>query len=130
MTRKINFIIPIIFFLLLSSLFFSSTAHAQLSGITYVCNRGAPGECTFADLIEAVKALVNWGTIFALQFSVVVLAWAGFKYMISGDNASERREANRLLTNVVKGIILIICAWVIVRLIITALGVTVPTFMS
>lgn len=128
-----KFILFLFLFFVLVSPFFVS---AQDTGITYVCPTRVvngvtvSGECTFNDLVLAVQRVVNWGTVFALQFSVIVLAYAGFKYMISGDNPSERKEANRLLTNVVKGIALIIGAWLMVRLIITALGVTAPTFLG
>ena len=103
-------------------------AQAGKSGITWECN--PPGNCTFGDLINAVKTVVNWGTIFALQFSVVVIAYAGFKYMISGEKADERAKANKMLRSVVIGIIFIMAAWLIVTLIIRALGVTAPTFLN
>lgn len=125
-TKFILFLFLFLFCVLISPFLVS----AQGTGITYVCTGGAPGECTFDDLIRAVQRVVNWGTVFALQFSVIVLAYAGFKYMTSGDNPGERKEANRLLTNVVKGIALIIGAWLMVRLIITALGVRADTFLG
>ncbi len=92
-------------------------------GIVYVCTSGAPGDCRFEDLITAVKKVLNWGTIFALQFSVVVIAWAGFTYMTAGDSAGGRAKANKMLKFVVIGIIFIIAAWLIVTLILNALGV-------
>ncbi len=88
------------------------------TGITYEC---VDGNCDFNDLIAAVRKVTNWGTLFALQFSVVVIAYAGFKYMISGDNASERAAANKMLISVVKGIVFILAAWLIVHLIVSSL---------
>ena len=106
-------------------------APAGASGITWECN--SPGQCTFGDLINAVKTVVKWGTIFALEFSVVVFAYAGFKYMISGEKADERAKANKMLRSVVIGIIFILAAWLVVTLIISALGVDkkgVPIFLK
>ena len=104
------------------------------TGITYDCaveNSGrAQGECTFQDLILAVQKVVKWVTIFALEFSVVVIAWAGFKYMTSGDNASKRKEANDMLVKVGWGIAYILAAWLIVTLVLKGLQVTVPTFLG
>ncbi len=104
------------------------------TGITYDCaaeNAGrAQGECTFSDLIIAVKKVVDWGTLFAIEFSVVVIAWAGFNYMISGENASKRREANEMLRKVAFGIAFILAAWLIVTLIAKGLGVKVPIFLG
>lgn len=94
-------------------------SRGDIFGLTYECTSGGAraGECNFDDLIAATLYLVNWATGFALGFSVFVIAYAGFKYMISGDNASERKAANKMLSKVAIGIALIICAWLIVRLI-------------
>ncbi len=91
------------------------------TGIVYECDHGTDGECNFADLVAAVRKVINWGTIFALQFSVVVIAWAGFRYMKSGDNAGERTKANEMLRKVVIGIFFILTAWVIVTLVMNVL---------
>ena len=88
------------------------------TGITYQCQNG---ECDFNDLILATKKVVDFGTTFALEFSVVVLAYAGFKYMQSGDKPAERTEANKMLTKVVVGIVVILAAWLAVHLITTSL---------
>lgn len=92
------------------------------TGIVYNCTSSTPGDCTWDDLINAVRFLINWATIFAIQFSVVVIAYAGFKYMLSGDNQGERTKANGMLFSVLKGMIFILLAWVIVRLILSGLG--------
>lgn len=101
-----------------------SPAETGGTGITYVCNHGTPGECNFNDLVAAIKKVVNWGTLFAIQFCIVVIAWAGFNYMISGDNAGARTKANKALWNVVIGMIFILAAWLIVTLILRVLGAT------
>lgn len=92
------------------------------TGITYECNRSAPGECRFEDLISAVQKVLNWGRNFALMFSVIVIAYAGFDFMVSGDKSSKREDAKKRLGKVALGIIFILAAWLIVTLILTALG--------
>src|SRR3989344_8657377 len=64
------------------------------TGITYECvdSKGLPGNCDFNDLIAATKKAVNYVVPIALSFTVVVIAWAGFLYMKSGDNPSERTK--------------------------------------
>ncbi len=88
-------------------------------GIVYECNHpNKPvGECDFNDLILAVKKVVNWLIVFTLEFSVVIIAYAGFNYMVSGDNPGKRTEANKMLTKVVIGIFFVLAAWLIVTLI-------------
>ena len=97
------------------------------TGVTYDCaieNSGrAQGECTFQDLIAAAQKVINKIIPLTLGFSVVVIAYAGYLYMISGDNANKRKEANEMLRKVVIGIVFILAAWLIVSLILSALGV-------
>ena len=95
------------------------------TGITYECGDGlTAGNCSFEDLIAATKRLTDFGTVFALEFSVVVIAWAGFKYMISGDNPGERKKANEMFQKVGLGILFILAAWLIISLILNGLKVT------
>jgi hypothetical protein len=92
------------------------------SGLTYECfNDGNYGNCTFDDVIKATKNVVDTIIPIVLGFTVVVIAYAGFKYMISGDNAGARSEANKMLRNVAIGIFFILAAWLIVTLIARAL---------
>ena len=93
-----------------------------ISGMTYICNHGGDnGNCDFADVIAAILNLVNVGVKIALSLSVIVLAWAGYNYMVSGSNPSKRSDANKMLWKVVVGIVLILAAWLIVNLITSAL---------
>lgn len=93
------------------------------TGITYECQRPGPGgrtiygDCGYGDLIEAVKRVIDWVIVFTLGFSVVVIAYAGFNYMISGDNPGKRAEANKMLWKVVVGIFFVLAAWLIVNLV-------------
>jgi hypothetical protein len=93
-------------------------SHAQLA---QECAGNQPGECTFDDLIRTVIRLTNWGTMFALGFSVVVIAWAGFKYLTSEGNPGKIKEANGMFLKVLQGIVIILIAWTLVKLITTAL---------
>ncbi len=110
-----------IFVLFLSPLFVS--AQTKGTGIVYVCNQGQAneGDCTFNDLLAAVRKVINQGTIIALGFSVVVIAYAGYRYMISGSNPGERTKANKMLQSVAIGIFFVLAAWLIVNLITTSL---------
>lgn len=97
------------------------------TGITYECSRPGPngttiyGDCTFDDLIEAVKKFFKIAIPIALGFSVVVIAYVGFEYMQSGGNPGARAKANGRLVKVGIGIFFMLAAWVIVNLILNAL---------
>lgn len=93
------------------------------TGITYECKNG---DCDFNDLIKATQRVVKFGVQFALSFSVVVIAYAGYLYMISGANPTKRGEANKMLQKVAIGIFFILAAWFIVSLILNSLKVETP----
>ena len=132
-TKKINKILAVT--ILLAPVLFPVFTYAQnntppttpvKTGITYDCANEtgrAPGDCNFQDLVRATKRVVDFGVVFTLEFSVIVIAYAGFKYMISGDNPGERKKANEMLRKVAIGIGFILAAWLIVTLILNALGV-------
>ena len=134
-TKKTGKLIGTFFLIVLLAVpFFAYSAESDASkneetGITYECASVGPdgkeiiGNCDFQDLLNAVKKVMDYAVGFTLFFSVVVIAWAGFKYMISGDNSGERKKANDMLLSVVKGIVFILAAWLIVSLILRALGV-------
>ncbi len=82
------------------------------------------GNCTYADLIAAVKKVINWGTLFALSFTVVVLAWAGFQYMMSQGNPGKLQKVHKMFWTVAEGIFWILTAWLIVHFILVALAST------
>lgn len=123
--KKINGLITTIF--LPFFIFMPIFAHALEAspvdgvgtGITYACedSRGVPGNCDFNDLVAAAKKFTDYIAGFALMFSVVVIAYAGFKFMISGDVPKARTEARKMLMSVLMGIGFILIAWLIVSLI-------------
>lgn len=121
LTLTFLFVLPVISF----AQFEVNPTPSPGTGITYDCaveNPGRPaGECDFYDLVKATKHVINFATQFALAISVVWIAFAGSKYMMSGDNPGKRKEANAMLLNIVKGIVLILGAWLIVHLITSTL---------
>lgn len=92
------------------------------TGLTYECKKivngtDVYGECDYSDLILAVKKFFKVATPLALAFSVVVIAYAGFLYMKSGNNASQRTKANEMFIKIAWGVFFMLGAWVIVTLI-------------
>ena len=127
MTKTIintSFVLKIILalFILLSPLFVFAQSSPS-TGIVYECVTagGTYGNCSFNDLILATQRVTRYLVIFTLQFSVVVIAWAGYLYMMSGENPGKRKEANTMLTKVAIGIFFILAAYLVVTLIANAL---------
>ena len=87
----------------------------QQSGVEVPCD-------SFSQLITAVKNITNFAVVnIALPFSVIIIAYAGFIYIKSGDNAGERKKANDMFVKVLWGIFWVLAAWVVVNLIMTTL---------
>lgn len=108
--------IIVLFFLAFPILAFAQTP------IAYECINGTVyGNCSFGDLVIATQRITKWLVFFTLQFSVVVIIYAGFNYLISGDKPAKRAEANRMLSMVAIGIFFVMAAWLIVNLISTTL---------
>jgi hypothetical protein len=98
------------------------------TGITYECvdKDGTPGNCDFHDLLTATQKAVKYAVQITLGLCVLVIAYAGWLYMISGANPSKRTEANLMLKKVAIGIFFILAAWFIVSMILNALKVDSP----
>jgi hypothetical protein len=97
------------------------------SGISYTCtgtdaNGNPTYDCeTFADLIAAIKNVLNFATTIALSFSVVVIVYAGWLYLTSGGNPTQISRAHKMFGKVAWGIVWILAAWLIINLIMTTL---------
>jgi hypothetical protein len=79
------------------------------------------GNCTWSDLIQAINKIVGYAIMFALSFSVVVLAWNGFEIMMAGDNAGKRSSARKRMGNWAIGVAWMLGAWLVITLITNAL---------
>lgn len=94
----------------------------NLNRLIYECGTGdTAGNCNFDDMIAASKQFVNWGTTFALEFTVAIIAYIGYNYMISVDNPKAKSEAKAMLIKTLLGIAWILGAWLVVTLIANAL---------
>ncbi len=103
-------------------------SYAAASNLIWECGTG-DGNCTWdGDVIPAVKNATNYLTALGIGFSVAVLAYAGFRLMISQGNQGEITKAKEMMYKVVIGMFFIVAAWAIVTLVLSGLGVTTVTF--
>lgn len=72
------------------------------------------GDCTFNNLIDLVKAVINQLIIYSTLITTGVLAYAGFKLMTSGGNPKAKEDAKAMLTKVIWGYVWILIAWLVV----------------
>lgn len=78
-------------------------------------------DCEFNDLLRLVKGVTGKLFTYGMIFSSIIFAYAGFLYLTSQDNPGNRSRANGIMKNVAIGIALMVCAWAMVSLFLTAL---------
>jgi hypothetical protein len=82
-------------------------------------------DCTFEDAMATVKHIIDWMLYkMTLYISVLALVWAGWLYITSAGNPGKRSEANKMMWSILKGVLIMFCAWLIVNTILTVLGYT------
>jgi hypothetical protein len=99
-------------FLVLISLFFATNAEAAFGPILR-CQNIATG-CTFTDFVIILNTAVDYIVYIVSIIMTIMFARAGFLYMTSGDNAANREKAKNSIKNVLIGIVIVLCAWVLV----------------
>lgn len=82
---------------------------------------GVTKECTFQDLIAVANGIINALFFAVVIISPVLIVIAGYRYIISSDQPTERARANGQLKNLVIGLVIIACAYAIVKLVLNVL---------
>jgi hypothetical protein len=72
------------------------------------------GECTICDAQVLLLKLLDFFIIFMMIFVMGVGIYAGVKLVTDGANTSVYSAVRKLLTNVVVGVGIVLCAWLIV----------------
>ncbi|MFP4022848.1 MAG: pilin [Candidatus Paceibacterota bacterium] len=78
-------------------------------------------DCNFCHFIQLGQNLIEFLVIVAIPLAAIAFAWAGFTYMTSGGNQQKVAQAHGIFTKVAIGLVLVLGAYLIVDLIITAL---------
>lgn len=85
---------------------------------------GEEPPCNFGYIIVLAQNVIEF-LIFKLAapLAALVIAWAGFLYVTSAANPGQREKAKKILTNVVLGFVIALAAWLIVKTLLSSLGV-------
>ena len=86
------------------------------------CNGTPTDPCRFEDFMALVQRMINFILILMLPICAIIFAYIGFLFLTSGGNSETKSKAKGILMNVVKGIILVLAAWLIVKTIVVSLG--------
>ena len=89
--------------------------------------------CGFDQLMTLINNVITF-LLFtvATPLAAIIIAYAGWLYLSSGGNSSDVTRAKKILMNVVIGYVIGLAAWLIVKTIITSLGVdpSINTFLK
>lgn len=92
-------------------------AHATIPFFGPILPEGPEGTCpaSFGLLIDVINNIIQLAiTLLIVFLAPIMIAWAGFLYVMSPTNPGNRSQANKLLLNTVIGIVVAMCAWLIV----------------
>ncbi len=105
---------------------FALPLFAHATGIPYfgpvVPSNAATCAAGWQSLIQLINNAVAVGiTIVLLFIAPIMIAYAGFLYVVNPVNPSGRSQANKMMLNVVTGIVISLAAWLIVDAVLTTL---------
>ena len=78
-------------------------------------------DCRFCDIGQLAQNVLNTGVYLAVFLSAILFAYAGWNYVTAGGDPGKAGEAKKFFWNVGIGLVLILCAWLIVDLIMKTL---------
>lgn len=82
-------------------------------------------KCTFSDVFRLINnAFLFFVQKLLLPIFLILIMWAGARYILAGANSGKKADLKKLFGNMVLGIVLMLCAWLIVRTILVLLGYT------
>ncbi|MEX0910305.1 MAG: hypothetical protein WDZ73_00940 [Candidatus Paceibacterota bacterium] len=93
-------------------------ASAQL----VVCGTSSTPACTFEHIFVALNKVMNFLVIsVATPLAAVLIAYGGAYIVVHASNPSKRAEGKNIIFTTLKGFVLVLAAFVLVKFIVTAL---------
>ncbi len=93
---------------------FAGNLPKQIVSCSGAMAKGDLKACTLCDLAVTAQNILNTAIYILIILSAVFFAWAGFKMLFSGGDTSEYAAGKRVFKNVVIGLLIIMCGWLIV----------------
>ncbi len=86
-------------------------------------DEGTGRMCGLADIITLIQNIIEYIFILVLPIVAIVFAYVGYLYLTSGGNTAKHTQAKQAMTNLGIGILIILAAWLIIKSVLTTLGV-------
>ena len=85
------------------------------------CDGTAANPCTFNSLTTLVNNIVNWFLGISVSVAAITCAVAGGKMLFNPGNAGKRAEALDMFWKTIIGMVIILCAWLVIHTVIATL---------
>lgn len=87
-------------------------------------------ECTFQDVLSLANNIIKALFFAIMLISPLLIAHAGYLFIISSSNPKERDRARNRLLNIVIGLVIVACSYGVVKLVLSVLlkPTTITTF--
>ena len=87
------------------------------------CGNSGQPTCDFTMLTKLVQNIINFLVYMSAPVAAVAFAWAGVLYLTAAGDETKIGKAHTIFTDVLIGLGIVLSAWLIVKLIVTGLGV-------
>lgn len=78
-------------------------------------------ECTFNDVLKLADNIIKAIFFAIMLISPLLIAYAGYRYIVSGGQPAERAKASQQLLNLVIGLVIVACSYGVVKLVLNTL---------
>lgn len=125
---KRSFIISFIVGLIIFFFIFNLAAGAQeakplVPGGLVPCGNGeaGPDDCDFQKLLVLVNKILTFLVTISSFIFVIIVVYAGLLYITASGNPGKISLAHKLFFNAIIGIIIVVSAWLIIKMLLTSL---------
>ncbi len=88
-------------------------------------------KCDFTKLFEMLNGLLNFVlTVLIIPIFAIVLMYTGYRYLMARGKSGMHAEFKKTLWKMLKGFVLILCAWLLVKTLLVLVGYTGTTFLE
>lgn len=82
-------------------------------------------KCTFSDVFKLINGLLSFFIkTLLIPIFIILLMYAGFKYITAQGNPAKTANLKKMFGNMILGLVLVLCSWLIVHTILSMLGYT------
>jgi len=85
------------------------------------CDGTAASPCTFNSLAGLVNGVINWFLGISVSVAAITFVVAGARMLLHPTNEAERGAAKEMFFKTVIGLLIILCAWLVIHTVIAAL---------